>query len=124
MTGGNCGTSFLTNCLVLYLIFENPGALALVRNGDQVLDALGLKGTTYAGVMKQLGVITVGNLFLACLGLLRQQPRPPTNRKKKVKGRRIVPQTQRKRGARTAAAISKSQTTLPVETVVIRKVKL
>lgn len=62
------------------------GALALVRNGDQVLQALGLKGTAYTDSMKRLVYITIGNLFLSCIGLIRQQPRgpsPPVQQKKR-----------------------------------------
>lgn len=67
------------------------GALALVRNGDQVLQALGLHGKTYSWAMKRLAWITLGNLLVSCLGLLRQQPRPPVSTKKKRREKRPYP---------------------------------
>jgi hypothetical protein len=49
------------------------GGLALVRNGDQVIDALGLSGKTYAGTMKHLAALTLFNIFLSWMGLLSQK---------------------------------------------------
>jgi ABC-type multidrug transport system ATPase subunit len=51
------------------------GGLALVRDGDQVVDALGLTGLTFEGSMKHLSVLVLGNLMLSWLGLLYHQQR-------------------------------------------------
>jgi ABC-type multidrug transport system ATPase subunit len=51
------------------------GGLAMVRNGDQVVEALGLKGLTLGGSMKHLGLLVVGNLALSWLGLLYHERR-------------------------------------------------
>lgn len=57
------------------------GALAMVRNGDQVIEALGLEHQTWQGAMRQLAILTAGNLFLSWMGLvfhqLRRQKRNP-----------------------------------------------
>lgn len=45
------------------------GGLAFVRNGDQVLDALGLSNATYENVMKNLAILSGINLLLSWLGL-------------------------------------------------------
>lgn len=45
------------------------GGLALVRNGDQVIDALGLKNKTYKGVMNNLVVASSMNLLVSWFGL-------------------------------------------------------
>jgi len=45
------------------------GGLALVRNGDQVLAALGLADATYEKVMKNLAILSGINLFLSWVGL-------------------------------------------------------
>jgi hypothetical protein len=52
-------------------VFENPkfGALGLVQNGWQVLDAIGLTGGTYETHMKMLAFVTVVNLLLSLFGL-------------------------------------------------------
>ena len=39
------------------------GAIAMVQNGDQVSDALGLSDETYMSSMKYMGLLTLGNLF-------------------------------------------------------------
>ena len=44
----------------------------MVRNGDQVIEELGLGGKTYEGVMKQLAFLTAGNLLVSWLGLMFQ----------------------------------------------------
>lgn len=46
------------------------GGLALVRNGDQVLDALGLGNANYETVMKNLAVLSGTYLLLSWLGLV------------------------------------------------------
>jgi ABC-type multidrug transport system ATPase subunit len=46
------------------------GGLALVRNGDQVVEALGLKGHTFEASIRHLGLLVAGNLVLSWLGLL------------------------------------------------------
>jgi hypothetical protein len=56
------GESFLRD-------FPKMGALALVQNGDQVLDELGLGQDDYRTQMKQLAVISLFNLFLGWIGL-------------------------------------------------------
>jgi hypothetical protein len=52
-------------------VFENPkmGALALVQNGSQVLDAIGLTGGTYETHMKNLAFVTGVNLLISLFGL-------------------------------------------------------
>ncbi|KAL3928954.1 MAG: hypothetical protein SGARI_004890, partial [Bacillariaceae sp.] len=45
------------------------GALALVKNGDQVLDELGLGQQDYKGAMKHLAMISFFNLALSWIGL-------------------------------------------------------
>ena len=45
------------------------GALALVKNGDQVLQALGLKDMTYESVIQNLALLSCVNLSIAVLGL-------------------------------------------------------
>lgn len=45
------------------------GALALVKNGDQVLDELGLGKKDYKGEMKHLAILSIGNLLLSWIGL-------------------------------------------------------
>jgi len=45
------------------------GGLALVRNGDEVLDALGLADKGYRGVMKDLAVLSGMNMIISWLGL-------------------------------------------------------
>ena len=52
-------------------VFQNPrmGALALVQNGGQVLDAIGLTGATYESHMKNLAILTGINLLITLFGL-------------------------------------------------------
>jgi len=45
------------------------GGLALVRNGDQVVDALGLSSKTYNGVMWDLATVSAFNLVVSWIGL-------------------------------------------------------
>lgn len=45
------------------------GALALVQNGDQVLDELGLGQEDYKGAMKHLAILSCANLLLSWIGL-------------------------------------------------------
>jgi hypothetical protein len=45
------------------------GALALVQNGDQVLDELGLGDDSYYGQMKHLAMLSLANLLLSWIGL-------------------------------------------------------
>ncbi len=45
------------------------GALALVRNGDQVIDALGLKDKSYESVMNSMVIFSSLNLLLSWVGL-------------------------------------------------------
>lgn len=45
------------------------GGLALVRNGDQVIDALGLTTKTYEGVMRNMAIVSSINLLLSWVGL-------------------------------------------------------
>lgn len=45
------------------------GALALVRNGDQVLQELGLGNESYEGAMRHLVYLSVANLFISWIGL-------------------------------------------------------
>ena len=54
-----------------HILKELPkmGALALVQNGDQVLDELGLEKDNYEGAMKHLAILSMGNLFLCWIGL-------------------------------------------------------
>lgn len=48
------------------------GGLAFLQDGDQVLEALGLKTQTIAGAMKHLGLISVGNILFSWIGLVFQ----------------------------------------------------
>jgi ABC-2 type transporter len=45
------------------------GAFAMVQNGDQVIEALGLKGKTYQCVMSTLGKLSIYYLALSWVGL-------------------------------------------------------
>jgi len=45
------------------------GGLALVRNGDQVLDALGLKDKSYEGMMNSMVLFSAFNLLFSWFGL-------------------------------------------------------
>lgn len=45
------------------------GGLALVRNGDQVIDALGLTNKSYEDVMHSMAVVCAMNLLLSWFGL-------------------------------------------------------
>jgi hypothetical protein len=49
------------------------GGLAMVRNGDQVIEALGLANKNYTVIMKQLAMLSLGNLAVGWLGLLFHQ---------------------------------------------------
>lgn len=49
------------------------GGLAMVRNGDQVIEALGLADKNYSAIMKQLAMLSLGNLAVGWLGLLFHQ---------------------------------------------------
>lgn len=51
------------------------GAMAMVRNGNQVLEALGLKQETYLNAMKQLTYLTGIHLVLSWWGLAFQRRR-------------------------------------------------
>ena len=48
------------------------GGLAMVENGDQVIEALGLAKQTYSKAMKHLGVLCTGYLVLSWVGLAMQ----------------------------------------------------
>lgn len=48
------------------------GGLAMVRNGDQVLEALGLQDKGYVRVMQHLGVLSAAYLAVSWLGMLVQ----------------------------------------------------
>ena len=48
------------------------GALALVKNGDQVLEELGLAKETYTSAMLHLAALSAANLLLSWLGLRLQ----------------------------------------------------
>lgn len=45
------------------------GGLALVRNGDQVIDALGLNNKSYEGLMNNMLIVSAMNLCLSWFGL-------------------------------------------------------
>jgi len=45
------------------------GGLALVKNGNQVLQELGLADETYAGAMNQLAILSLINLAISLVGL-------------------------------------------------------
>lgn len=49
------------------------GGLAMVQDGDQVIEALGLSDQTYRSAMTQLALLTAFNLAAGWLGLLFQQ---------------------------------------------------
>lgn len=48
------------------------GAMAMVQNGNQVLDALGLANETYGHAMRRLSLLTIANLVGGWIGLARQ----------------------------------------------------
>ena len=48
------------------------GGLALVKNGDQVLEELGLGQDTYRGAMEHLAVLSAVNLLISWVGLHKQ----------------------------------------------------
>jgi hypothetical protein len=52
------------------------GAMAMVRNGNQVLEALGLKQETYVHAMKNLAYLTGIHLLLSWWGLAVRQRKP------------------------------------------------
>lgn len=62
--------------------FPRMGGLALVRNGDQVIQALGLNGVTYEGAMKHLALLCAGNFVVSWLGLLFHQRTSPGKKSK------------------------------------------
>ena len=45
------------------------GGLALVQNGDQVLEALALDQNSYGGMMTKFAALSAFNLFLSWIGL-------------------------------------------------------
>jgi hypothetical protein len=60
---------FLTNGWNLLRDLPKMGALALVQNGDQVLDELGLGDGDYEAAMRRLALISLLNLLLSWIGL-------------------------------------------------------
>ncbi|GKY94789.1 hypothetical protein MPSEU_000444100 [Mayamaea pseudoterrestris] len=64
------GMQFLKQGLLGRMGNLRMGGLAFVRNGDQVIDALGLQGKTFEGTMKQLAMLTAANFFLSWVGLM------------------------------------------------------
>ena len=48
------------------------GALAFVKNGDQVLQELGLGEDTYTGAMRHLAILSAANLLMSWIGLRMQ----------------------------------------------------
>ena len=56
------------------------GGLALVENGDQVIEALGLAQQTYGAAMKHLGLLCGGYLVLSWTGLAMQYWFPKVQR--------------------------------------------
>jgi hypothetical protein len=46
------------------------GGLAFVKNGDQVIEALGLDGKTFEEAMTQLALLTAANFVMSWLGLM------------------------------------------------------
>jgi hypothetical protein len=56
----------------LFRDLPKMGALALVKNGDQVLEELGLGEDTYRGAMRHLVFLSVANLAISWLGLHMQ----------------------------------------------------
>ena len=71
------------------------GGLALVENGDQVIEALGLAQQTYGAAMKHLGLLSGGYLVLSWIGLAMQCWYPKMQRAlandKKMRRRRQKP---------------------------------
>jgi hypothetical protein len=57
------------------------GGLALVQNGDQVIQALGLAEQTYANAMWRLGVLSGGFTFMSWIGLAAQHWLPKWRRR-------------------------------------------
>jgi len=50
------------------------GAFAMVQDGNQVLDALGLADATYEQIMRSLTILTCANLFISLVGLTFFRP--------------------------------------------------
>ena len=87
------------------------GGLAMVENGDQVIEALGLAEQTYANAMKHLGVLCTGYLVLSWAGLAMQYWGPRIQRvvaaDKKLRQRRQGPASSS--ADRTSATKSKTK---------------
>ncbi|CAJ1958572.1 unnamed protein product [Cylindrotheca closterium] len=67
-TGGK-PVNIFSRARIMMRDLPKMGGLALVKNGNQVLQELGLADETYAGVMKQLGVLSLVNLAISLIGL-------------------------------------------------------
>jgi hypothetical protein len=83
------------------------GGLALVQNGDQVIDALGLATKTYGSAMQHLALLSGGYLLLSWLGLAVQQWLPKMTRARSVK------QESHPKATRSAFEKATSQTNTP-----------
>lgn len=57
------------------------GALALVKNGDQVLKELGLGNETYSGAMRHLILLSAANLIISWIGLSFHGSRGPPGKR-------------------------------------------
>lgn len=56
------------------------GALSMVRNGEQVLEALGLANKNFDDITKSLGKLSLGFLALSWFGMFVQNRRRPHRR--------------------------------------------
>ncbi|KAG7364450.1 ABC transporter ATP-binding protein [Nitzschia inconspicua] len=68
----NSKQSFFSRGRNLLRDLPKMGALALVQNGDQVLDELGLGDENYRSQMKRLAMLSLANLLLSWIGLRLQ----------------------------------------------------
>lgn len=91
------------------------GGLAMVENGDQVIEALGLGEQTYFYAMKHLGALSAGYLVLSWIGLAVQYWIPKIQQsivtKKKLRRRQNPKPSDRRESAQP---VSKQSFTTPI----------
>mmetsp|Transcript_36064 Transcript_36064/g.84209 ORF Transcript_36064/g.84209 Transcript_36064/m.84209 type:complete len:159 (-) Transcript_36064:278-754(-) len=72
------------------------GGLALVNNGDEVLESLGLKDLTWKNLMRNLGILVLVELGVSLVGLNVNGPRfIEANQKEKVENDGCVSNTRK-----------------------------
>mmetsp|Transcript_36063 Transcript_36063/g.84204 ORF Transcript_36063/g.84204 Transcript_36063/m.84204 type:complete len:288 (-) Transcript_36063:278-1141(-) len=81
-----------------FRILDTPrmGGLALVNNGDEVLESLGLKDLTWKNLMRNLGILVLVELGVSLVGLNVNGPRfIEANQKEKVENDGCVSNTRK-----------------------------